>query len=390
MFQPIAVFLKRIVVAASLSLVVCQHAVYAVVLTDLYQANVSVSSQSENEQSKANQQGLKQVLIKVSGGNDALNDGFIKGKIRNPESLISSFRYQINQGQLTYQIYFDKQKVDALLRNAGFPIWDSRRPDTLMWLAIDKGDGDKSLLSESQASQLKPAIEGPAQSRGIRIALPIMDLQDLQQVSVYDVWGQFSQPVLTASERYGTNAVAFARLYFAEDFLAPQIDTQVDEDPSADTTEATTTLNEKASTEAVSRWYLEWNLFVNGETLTGRDSDDSQQALISRWTNVIADKLAAIYAVSSSAEQTSTSLDITVDKVNNLQAYVAVSEFLRSLSAVSSATLVAQKGAVATYRLQLLGSAEDVLNTLQLDDRIRQQRDEFGQPINPLMFTWAQ
>ena len=51
-----------------------------------------------------------------------------------------------------------------------------------------------------------------AQRRGVPIALPLLDSEDLQKVSFSDVWGGFDEQLIEASRRYDANSVLIGRV----------------------------------------------------------------------------------------------------------------------------------------------------------------------------------
>lgn len=59
---------------------------------------------------------------------------------------------------------------------------------------------------------LTDTLERIADERGLPVALPLMDLQDLNAISFPEIWGDFDAQILAASQRYRADAVLVARL----------------------------------------------------------------------------------------------------------------------------------------------------------------------------------
>ena len=57
------------------------------------------------------------------------------------------------------------------------------------------------------------AIEARGRDRGILVQLPLMDLEDRERISDSTILGGFSEQILRASERYGTQYVLVARIW---------------------------------------------------------------------------------------------------------------------------------------------------------------------------------
>ena len=105
--------------------------------------------------------------------------------------------------------------------------------------------------------------------------------------------------------------------------------------------------------------------------------------------DVLADLLAAKYSIDTSEGLNNEGpTRILVDNIGDLQQVVAVNNFLASLSVVARATLIEQQGRTATYELHLLGESQDLVNALALDERMRPQRDQFGQVVDEQQYVW--
>ena len=108
------------------------------------------------------------------------------------------------------------------------PVWGPERPLTLLWIAVDDGVGGRALLGANEIGRARalptPADDGAAHDgprreiaaaadeRGLPIAWPLLDLEDLNAVSFIDVWGRFEDRILAASVRYRADAVLIGRV----------------------------------------------------------------------------------------------------------------------------------------------------------------------------------
>src|SRR5690606_16164886 len=102
------------------------------------------------------------------------------------------------------------------------------RPMTLLWIAIDTGQGERALLPavgappgasadmEALLDGLREELVTVAEERGLPVTLPLLDLEDMAAVGFADVWGGFEQTVLAASDRYGADAVLVGRVRMTE------------------------------------------------------------------------------------------------------------------------------------------------------------------------------
>ena len=163
---------------------------------DLYDAKIAVHDQSQRTQNNAFSLALKQVLIKVRGNNDLLSNQKIKGAMTKATRFVRSYSYDKQESQLYLVISFDPQRVENVIRSAGFPVWDKRRPDSIIWLAIQPSDDSiRQIATQTKYSEIYQQLSERAALRGITLMFPLWDLDDIQTLGVYDIWGGFSERV---------------------------------------------------------------------------------------------------------------------------------------------------------------------------------------------------
>lgn len=358
------IFLRRIVMCTLLSMLFFASA-SAVVIEDLYDAKVPVTDQAEATQNKAIKQALKQVFVKVSGSQTLLNDEQIVKHLSRASTLIRSYSYERKLNQLFLVVNFDQEKIQNALRTAGFAVWDKRRPDTLLWLAIEDKQQDKYILNADNQPMFVQRLIEQAQIRGIRVGFPLWDLNDMQLVDVYTIWGGFAQQIASASERYDHKTLLSARIYFESI------------DPSNDNS-------------GKQQWLADWTMSDNGQVTNGQVSGPQSDLLADEIINVVAQQLSDKYAISQQNRLlNAVTTKIVINNVNAISRYAAVLKFLNGLSVVSKATLISQQGEKATFELELLGNTDDLLNTFRLDNIITPVSSSPGQEQTNLEFKWA-
>lgn len=349
-------------------------AVQAALVPNLYDARVPIAQQSPKAQQQASREALRQVLVKVRGNRDILDSQVIRNKLASAESFISQYRFDTVQGQSFYVATFDNQRIDELIRSAGFPIWGSRRPSTLVWLAVEESsDGERQIVSEQSVSPYREQLQLAAHQRGIAVNLPLMDIDDIARVGVYDIWGRFIDSMVDASNRYQVETVVLARLY-------PRKADVQDEQSDALAVQ---------QEEQELGWQLDWNLALGLERDSGSLQGQSAQRLIQDFIDLHADSLSARYAINNDTEQQGQVVYLQFNNINDLSLYVQVSKLLSSLSVVSQVSLEQQQGATSLFAVRLLGTEQDLLNAISLERHFQRQLDEFGQPIETLQFNWV-
>lgn len=165
--------------------------------------------------------GMAQLLERVTGRTNAGEDPELMHIVQGAERYVNSYGTLDRERA---QVGFIASDVERALTAAGWPVWGAERPLTLLWVAVDGGNGERGILSASfNATEWSPEMATLMQSleqefrraaneRGLPITLPLLDLEDLQQIGFADVWGGFDERVQAASARYGTDAYLIAQV----------------------------------------------------------------------------------------------------------------------------------------------------------------------------------
>ncbi|MEP1445785.1 MAG: DUF2066 domain-containing protein [Paraglaciecola sp.] len=342
----------------------------AAVIDDLYDAKIAVDNQSQLTQSKAFRLALEQVLLKVRGNSDLLSNAKIRNSLSKATRFVRSYSYEKSGSQLFLVISFDPQRVANVIRSSGFPVWDKRRPDTLVWLAIQSPDGsDRHIANSTHYPEFYQQLSTRAAQRGITLVYPLWDLDDIQTLSVYDIWGGFSSQIAKASERYVVPSVLSARIHGA-----------ISESPE----------DRVNTTKPSVQWTADWTMIEGGGLLSGKVQQQSQIDIATALIDALADQLSSKYAVDlAQIDRSEAKVQIVVNNIDSLSYYKLALNSLENMSVVNEVTLIKQQGSRATFELDLLGDVGDLTNALSLDSKIRPVVDDFGQPIRGLEFFWV-
>ena len=346
----------------------------AAIIDDLYDAKIPVDDQSARTQDNAFSLALKQVLIKVRGNDDLLTNPKIKSAMTRATRFVRSYSYDKQESQLYLIISFDPQRVENVIRSSGFPVWDKRRPDSIIWLAIQPIDGSaRQIALPSKYSEIYQQLSARAAQRGITLTYPIWDLGDIQTLGVYDIWGGFSAQISRASERYAVPSVLSARVYINDDQLSDDVQGSI-------------IGNKKTSLQ----WTADWTMIEGGGLLSGQVQGDNPLIIADGLIDALADQLSLKYAIDlAQIDRADTKIQIVVNNIDSLNYYSQALISLENMSVVNGATLIKQQGPRATFELDLLGDVDDLTNALSLDSKIRPVVDDFGQPILGLEFFWV-
>lgn len=313
----------------------------AVQVTDLYTGQ----AQASGDVSAAQGEALGQVLLKLTGDKTVIAQPAVLQAMTTVSQLVRRYDYQTVDGNKMIRTEFEPAKVNDLLTRSQVPMLGASRPQLAMWLVID--DSQRRMVSDQSADGWAPLLRAQAQTLALPVALPIMDLDDSSAVSVTDVLGRFSAPVMSASARYGAEMVLLGRL------------TAQDE-----------------------TWTLEWSLYGAGSqggdpgeltkgTLTGSQSEVSEQLMttLSHW-------LVQKYGAKVSGERQAVSLSIT--GLGSMGDVAAVQTLLGGIASVSSVSLSELDGDKVTFALDVHGGADALSKGLALEPRLTQESAQDG------------
>lgn len=305
----------------------------AMEVADLYTASVPVDPRDDNWRAQAYRRGLSEILVRVTGQRTAATDPALAALFEDPARLVQGYRRDTD----VLWVSFDGRAIASRLREAGRAVWGSQRPATLVWLAVDRGRGERELIAAADAgpSAARGAGDDPdamlrkragevATARGIPLVWPLLDAEDRSRIAFSDVWGGFQEPVLEASRRYGANSILLGRV------------------------------------DAGGRQLPRWTWYFGGEQRQWRATVEDA---VHRVADLMAGQLAAV------GDESTTTLRLTVTGVHDLESYADVGRYLSSVSVIRSLELTETSEGALTYRLQLLGATDRLGRVLRLSGR---------------------
>jgi len=187
---------------------------YAVVVKDLYSAEVPVTDHSDRALAAASRDALSEVLVKVSGSVDVLQDSVITEALGNSQTYVQQYVYTLDQGatgDLSARFEFDSSVIAELVAGAGLPFWTANRPAVLVWMVMESSQGREFLNWESAPEVISELIDEFAR-RGVPVQFPLYDLNDSALISVDELWRLNAAALNGASRRYDTQDILAGRL----------------------------------------------------------------------------------------------------------------------------------------------------------------------------------
>lgn len=322
--------------------------VSAVAVAGLFEVQMTVLDESSEVRRAALNDGLAEVLIRVSGDSELLQ------KIEQPsaDDYVQRFEYSVQDAALSggvageklqrLWVRYNATRVLDFLRRQNIPIWGEHRSQAVIWLAIRDG-GQRYILRESDKSLIKDSVNAAFSRRGIPAIWPKNDEADQQIVRFADVWAGFAGPLQNASKRYSAGSIITANLGWN-------------------------------GTE----WKGEWSLLMADEVKKWSLSGVDYASLIAKAADLIADTMGQKFAALESfdvSQQKKVMMEI--DKVRSVEAFRAIENYLSSLSAVQSVQLSQVEPERVFFELALRTKIDDLINLIQsgttlarLSDRI--------------------
>lgn len=337
---------SRQISLAGFALLICALNVGAVEVGDLY--TTSVAWQAGESRNPAYRRALQAVLVKVTGNPSAASDPAIVGLFGNPGRLVLGYQAGSADSLL---VSFDGRQINDILRAADQPVWSVDRPLTLVWLAVDKGRGERKILSASDRSVnmlsarradpadfLRERVRNIAAKRGIPVAFPLMDAEDQSNVSVADIQGGFTDPVIAASRRYGAGSILIGRVN------AAQIDR------------------------------IQWQWVFGADTMNFTGS-------VERAGGRVANRMASLFALSDSTN--TVVADIVVSGIDDAAGYGRVLGYLSGLPQVKSVAVESVENGQTAFSLELLGGLARLQDALASTDFLEAE-ERFSASQGPL------
>lgn len=340
-----------------LALLVLGGPVRAEVVKNLYLAEIPVESQDPELRKTAIGEGMREVLVRVSGQAMILAVPAIDEALLQPTRFVDRYRYQIRKlpggDQLEVRVQFDEKAINKLLRDNRLPVWGRNRPVTLLWLVVDdRKHGRKLISTDSKNNELRALIEGQARQRGLPLRLPLYDLTDRARLKVSDVWGNFEDRILDASTRYQTHSVLVGRVYRT---------------PSGS-------------------WSGRWTLYSEGRRSDWETGGENLELALLPGIGNTADALARRYAQVEDASAGPGRVTLQIEGVTGLPAYARVTSYLDSLDVISRVEPVAIRPGSVVFALSSRGGRLAVEEAISFGHTLIPETPAVPQP-NPKPVT---
>lgn len=329
----------------------------AVEVPTLFTAEVPLVKESDNPRDDAYRAALIEVLSRVSGSELSANEPAIDEMFPVPAAYVTQFR---PGSEDTLWVTFDGEAIERVLRASGQTVWGRDRPLTLVWLAVDWGQGEREIVAAGDPDRLeqesrsidrnlllRQRVLEIANKRGLPLAFPLLDTIDLQSVTFSDIWGGFDERIIEASERYEADSILIGRI--------------------------------RPSSSQQDRWTYVFG--AETRTWTG-----PAEAIVGQ----VADLLAAEFAVGGDAPLERVMLNVS--GVETVDAYGALQKMLQSVRLIESFRIEQVAGDTVSYQVEVRGGAARLSRALRFAGLLEQEAaKDFGdlEPGSALEFFYS-
>lgn len=333
---------------------------HAVEVAGLYEVALPVASQQASERKDVSRIGLERVIQRISGSTKALLDPGVQAALRTPERYLQEFSYFVAVSEQPEEaqrlrLQFDSALVNRLLREAKQPIWGSNRPNLIVWVAIENA-GRRSVLSADDSSTWLSSIQQAGKDTGLPLLLPLMDLQDDNNISVMDVWGLFPDKLESASQRYHAEVVLGGRVY----------------------------------QDATNRWEGRWLLVFGGAPVSFTTQAGSSEQVASDAMAYVANILSSHYAIDTTRELDSI-LRLSVEGIDSLMDYANLTAYLEGFAVVRNVAVSTVDGDRMTLVLTTESDWQTLKELIALDQQLMPLPDavtEFEGGVMVIPYAW--
>ncbi|RYU69449.1 DUF2066 domain-containing protein [Aliivibrio finisterrensis] len=294
--------------------------VFAQQQNDLYHTEVQLTG-AEKAESIAKQDGLVNVLIKVSGKTDIAQNEVIKKALTQSDRYVTQMSFvEYDDAPRAMKLGYNSKMVLSLLTQAEQSIWETPRKSVLVWV-VNEYNYQRSIIWEQSNNSLITRIKDAANERGLPVMFPVGDFDDVTSIEIPDLWGNFKKPIADASERYNPQAILVVKV------------------------------RGNSSTWTLFDTTPQYLVTASKKPIEGRVSGSVQLA---DMVNEVSDYFAKTYTKNLGAVA-SDSETVSIQGIHTARAFFNLEKQLKQMNSVASVQINTIQGDKVTYTLSLLG-----------------------------------
>lgn len=314
----------------------------------LYTVELPVEHQGADARASAAEQGLLAVLTRVTGLSSIPRSPEVNQALETTDRLYTEYVYLSgeNPGETLLRLTFERDAVLKLVKQAELPIWWTRRPTILAWVAIEE-QGQRRILHAASKHPMREALQQVARQRGLELVLPVMDEIDQFAISPAEVWGNVAAAIDQASARYSADLILQGRARVALSFRGRSI---------------------------LGSWTFAWQ----GENFGSNFDTSDFQTVASQGIEPIAEQLTRRFAVLARGSYL---WQVGVSELEKTQDYADMMRYLESLDFVDAVDVKKIQGGVLTLVLNTRAQADQLLELLTVEQKFVEDQLYLGRGV---------
>ncbi len=319
--------------------------VSAVTVEDLYTVEVPVADQTTTLRLEAFREAFRQLIVKVSGSDDALRSSAFKRPVQNSSRYVKQFTYiaRENEGEqelgsvLYLKIDFDQRLVESLLRDNHFAVWGRERPGSLMVISYDVNE-KLNLVSGETTPELVDMLDDLAGKHGLPLLYPLMDLEDISLLRVNDVVSRHIDKIELMASRYAPDTLVVGQIVGRSD----------------------------------TGWLGDWEVRFDDQLFKWQYTASSQEVIVGQLVKHLSRVLALEYALQSHAASKQ-SLLMKISGLEGIGQLVSAQRYLQTLTVIDSVRISLIERDIVTFDVNLKNEIEDLQRLIEFGEVLEQE-----------------
>lgn len=332
--------------------------VYAVHVNSVYTADMLVPSQSTDDRLAAEGPALEQVLVKLSGDTNVVNNPAVEARLKNADKLVQEFSYSPSpdtpKTPYVLHVVFDTEAVNHILRDGDIATWGENRPLILAWISYEPPNKVAEIVDADTEPHILSLLKKHADQRGIPLITPMMDISDMNQVGVNDIVTMAVPTLQNVSKRYGNDALLIARILKNTDGY--EIQSKLIKDTK------------------------EWSWNIKGKSV-----DDVITQLMNDITNTLAGQYASVVS-----DNVQTQFTLKITGISQQSDLAEVMNYLKHLAPVADVEPLDISDNEVLLTVSLRGSQDAFIQAVAGEDKLQRVPSVAGAATDPnlLVYQW--
>lgn len=346
--------MKKLLLSIVMLALLPMTSAFAVKVSSLYQAQLPVAAQTDDLKAQAIKDGFLQVLIKLSGDPEIDKNPLIKPNLSRADYYVQEISYSAttpSSSEYIIQIRYDADDVKRLLKKSGIAYWGENRPLILVWLAVSNIESATKIIGNETPGEIFSVMKEQSKKYGLPLIFPVMDVDDVSQVSTSDVMDMTLPVLREAAKRYAPDALLIGKM-----------------------------------AQTPTGFSSNWRFIADGTRWNWAITDKTADGVISSVMNQISQVLAKQYVVKA-VDVPEVWIKLEVMNVTQRNDLNQLMQYLKQLSLIQQIKLLEVSGDVVEFAILVRGSIAAFQKNVAIDQHLEPKYQELSD--NRLGYVWS-